>query len=585
MHFARSEYLNLLWGLPVLAVFFAWSFRQKRKRLELLVGRALVAPLTMGFSRTKAVVRALLLCGFFTSSVLALARPQWGTRLETVRRKGLDLVIALDTSYSMNTEDIAPSRLEKAKREIRSLIARLRGDRVGLVAFAGTAILYCPLTLDYGAANLFLDGLDTGVIPDPGTAIAPAIQTATSAFSATERKYKILTLFTDGEDLEGDVEAAVEKARADGVIIYTVGIGTPEGKPIPIRDEKGDVVEYRKDDGGQIVVSRLDERALAQIAVNTGGRYFRASASESELDAIYDEISKQEKKELESRLYQNFEDRFQYPLAMAIAFLIAELWMSERRGRDSKSRVAAMKITRPLIVITFGFVLLAGADVVEAASAGSKNKEGNRHFAEGKYEEALKAYLEAQAQERDRPELLYNVGNTFIRQKKYEQALQSLRQVTSKGDKGLQAAGWFNAGNALFENGNFGDSAQAYIQSLRLNPADREAKHNLELALKKMQEQQQKQRGQGQKQNKEQDSNQPKDQGSKDQQPQSQDSAPPQAPQQPADPQAAQANNRDGSLTKERALQILDALQNQELAERRKLLEQRNRRKAGGRDW
>jgi Ca-activated chloride channel homolog len=333
MHFARAEYLNLLWGLPMLAVFFVWSFRQRRKRLELLVGGTLVPQLTMGFSRAKAVLRALLLCGFFACSILALARPQWGTRLETIQRKGLDLVIALDTSYSMNTEDVAPSRLEKAKREIRSLIARLKGDRVGLVAFAGTAILYCPLTLDYGAANLFLDGLDTGVIPDPGTALAPAIQTATSSFSATERKYKVLILFTDGEDLEGDVEAAVGKARSDGVIIYTVGIGTPEGKPIPIRDEKGDVVEYRKDAGGQIVVSRLDERALAQIAVNTGGRYFRASASESELDAIYDEISKQEKKELESRLYQNFEDRFQYPLAMAMAFLIAELWMSERRGK------------------------------------------------------------------------------------------------------------------------------------------------------------------------------------------------------------------------------------------------------------
>jgi Ca-activated chloride channel family protein len=166
----------------------------------------------------------------------------------------------------MNTEDIAPSRLEKAKREIRSLIGRLKGDRVGLVAFAGTAILYCPLTLDYGAANLFLDLLDTSVIPDPGTALAPAIQAATSAFSATERKYKILVLFTDGEDLEGDIPAAVDKARDGGVIIYTVGIGTPEGKPIPVRDEKGDIVEYRKDAGGQIVVSRLDERALAQIA-------------------------------------------------------------------------------------------------------------------------------------------------------------------------------------------------------------------------------------------------------------------------------------------------------------------------------
>jgi Ca-activated chloride channel homolog len=238
-----------------------------------------------------------------------------------------------------------------------------------------------------------------------------------------------------------------------------------------------------------------------------------------------------------------------------------------------------------LTILTLSFVLLTGVGAAQAASAGSKNKEGNRHFAEGQYEEALKAYLEAQAKERDRPELLYNVGNTFIRQKKYDQALQSLRQVTSKGDKGLQAASWFNAGNALFETGNFGESAQAYIQSLRLNPADREAKHNLELALKKLQEQQQKQQGQGRNQNKEKDSSQSRDQKSKDQQPQSQDSTSPQAPHQPADPRATEANSRDGSLTKERALQILDALQNQELAEQRKLSEQRNRRKAGGRDW
>ena len=242
-----------------------------------------------------------------------------------------------------------------------------------------------------------------------------------------------------------------------------------------------------------------------------------------------------------------------------------------------------MKIT---ILLTLALAL-NGTNLARAATAGSKNKEGNRHFAEGNYDEALKAYLEAQTNERDRPELLYNVGNTFIRQKKYEQALQSLRQATSKGNKGLQAESWFNAGNALFEMGKFGDSAQAYIQSLRLNPSDRDAKHNLELALRRVQEQKQKQQGQGQNQNKEKNSNQPQDQGSKDQQPKSQDSGSSPAPQQPADadPQASQANNRDGSLTKERALQILDALQNQELAEQRKLSEQRNRRKAGGRDW
>jgi Ca-activated chloride channel family protein len=273
----------------------------------------------------------MLLTGFFGFGILALARPQWGTRLDTVRRQGVDVIAALDTSYSMQAEDVAPDRLEKAKSEIRGLIGRLKGDRIGLVAFAGTAVVECPLTLDYGAATLFLDVADTGMIPEPGTSLAAAIQTATSAFIAKETKYKVLVIFTDGEDLEGQVQAAVEKARNAGVIIYTVGIGSPEGKPIPVRDEKGDIVEYRKDPDGQVVISRLDERSLAQIASETVGEYFRATTSESELDQIYDEISRMEKKQLESRLYQNFEDQFQYPLALAIFCLVAEVLISERR--------------------------------------------------------------------------------------------------------------------------------------------------------------------------------------------------------------------------------------------------------------
>jgi Ca-activated chloride channel family protein len=231
----------------------------------------------------------------------------------------------------MHAEDVAPDRLEKAKSEIRGLIERLKGDRIGLVAFAGTAVVECPLTLDYGAATLFLDVANTEIIPEPGTSLATAIQTATSAFIAKETKYKVLVIFTDGEDLEGQVHAAVEKARNAGVIIYPVGIGSPEGKPIPVRDQKGDIVEYRKDSNGQVVISRLDERSLAEIASKTGGRYFRATTSESELDQIYDEISRMEKKQLESRLYQNFEDQFQYPLALAVFCLVAEALIGERR--------------------------------------------------------------------------------------------------------------------------------------------------------------------------------------------------------------------------------------------------------------
>jgi Ca-activated chloride channel homolog len=331
MHFARPEFLNLLWLVPLLAVFFMLALRSRRRRMERLIAPALVAQLTTEYSRFRTVMRAILLLAAFTFGILALARPQWGARLETVRRRGVDIMVALDTSYSMNAEDIAPTRLAKAKSEIRSLLGRLKGDRIGLLSFAGTALVQCPLTLDYGAAALFLDMANTEIIPEPGTSLAEAIKAANSAFIARERKYKALVMMTDGEDLEGQVDEAVEKAKEAGIIIYTIGIGTPEGKPIPVRDPQGNIVEYRKDPNGQVVVSSLDERGLARIAEATGGRYYRATTSESELDELYADISQLEKKDLESRLFQNYEDQFQYPLALALLSLAAECWMSERR--------------------------------------------------------------------------------------------------------------------------------------------------------------------------------------------------------------------------------------------------------------
>ena len=295
------------------------------------MGPAIAPRLTAEFSRGKAVLRALFLLGFSLFAILAAARPQWGARFETVHRRGVDIVAALDTSYSMNTEDIAPNRLEKAKDGIRKLVQKSEGDRFGLVTFSGAAVIQCPLTLDHGAIDLFLDIAGAGMIPEPGTSLAAAIETATSAFIQKERKYKVLVLFTDGEDLEGQVGKAVRKAKEAGVIIYALGTGTPGGKPIPVRDSKGDVVEYRKDSDGEVVVSSLDERSLAEVADQTGGRYFRATTSGNEIDALYADISSLEKKELKSNLFQNFEDRFQYPLAVAIFFLAAESWISERR--------------------------------------------------------------------------------------------------------------------------------------------------------------------------------------------------------------------------------------------------------------
>ncbi|MBN2244183.1 MAG: VWA domain-containing protein [Acidobacteria bacterium] len=331
MHYARPEYLNLLWLLPLLGLFFFWSLRNRRRRLLKAVGPALLPELTEEFSRGKAVLRACLLTGFFLFGILALARPQWGARMETVRRQGVDIIAALDVSYSMNTEDIAPNRFEKARGGIRRLMERSEGDRFGLVAFSGGAMVQCPLTLDQGAIHLFLDIARTGMIEQPGTSLAAAIETATGAFIAEEKKHKVLVLFTDGEDLEGQVDAAVEGAKEAGVIIYAIGIGTPQGEPIPIRDAAGNIIEYRKDPGGQVVVSSLDEKSLAAIAVGTGGRYYRATTSEKEIESLYEDISGLQKKELESRLARNFEDRFQYPLLLATLLLAAGFWIGEKR--------------------------------------------------------------------------------------------------------------------------------------------------------------------------------------------------------------------------------------------------------------
>ncbi len=331
MHIARMEYLNLLWLVALLLACLLYSVSRRRKRLERFVSASMAKRLIPDHSRGKSYLRVFFLASFFFFAVLALSRPQWGVRMETVRRTGVDIVLALDISYSMNTEDVSPSRLAKAKAEARGIIERLRGDRIGLVAFSGSAAVLCPLTLDYGAVSLFLDTVNPGSIADPGTSLAAAIKTANGAFIANEKKYKVLIILTDGEDLEGQVDKAAETAREAGVIIYTIGVGTPDGKPIPERDSKGDVVEYRKDPSGQVVISRLDERSLAEIATQSGGRYYRSSTGEGELDQIYSEISGMDKKELESKLVQNFEDRFQYPLSLAVLCLALELWITERR--------------------------------------------------------------------------------------------------------------------------------------------------------------------------------------------------------------------------------------------------------------
>ncbi len=331
LRFAHPYLLHLLWLVPAVAVFYYLSFRWKRAALQRFGNLALIERLTASTSHTKQVLKAGLVVTSLLFMSLALARPQIGTRLEEVKREGIDLMIALDVSASMLAEDIQPNRLQKAKHEIASLIDKLDGDRVGLIAFAGEAFVQCPLTLDYGAAKIFLDGLDPQTIPVPGTAIGAAIGKAVQSFEAKERKHKVLILITDGEDHEGNPVEAAERAAREGVVIYTVGIGSPKGVPIPVFDERGNRIGFKKDRNGQVVTTKLDELTLEKIALATNGKYYRATTGEVELDRIYDQVSKMEKKELASLKFSQYEDRFQYVLGVAILLLVAEAMIGERR--------------------------------------------------------------------------------------------------------------------------------------------------------------------------------------------------------------------------------------------------------------
>lgn len=336
MTFAYARLLHLLWLIPAAALLFIWTARRRRRDLHRLIGPKLSGRLAASVSRRRRTWKAVCLLLALLTAVLALARPQYGRKLRMIQRKGIDIVIALDTSDSMLAEDIKPNRLERAKQEIASLIDRLRGDRVALVAFAGEAFIQCPLTSDYGAAKMFLDIIDQSI--EPGTAVGQAIRTGTAVFQEKERKYKAIILITDGEDHRSDPLAAAGEAARSGVRIYTIGVGSPGGTPIPIRDEGGALIEYKKDRQGQTVLSRLDEVTLQRIARETGGRYYRATTGEMELERILEELESMEKKELASQEYDLREDRYQYFLLATVILLSAEAALGDRRRKKDREK-------------------------------------------------------------------------------------------------------------------------------------------------------------------------------------------------------------------------------------------------------
>jgi len=264
--------------------------------------------------------------------LIALANPQVGTKIEEVKQIGIDVYILLDVSKSMLAEDIKPSRLEKAKYEISKLIQRLKGDRIGLIVFAGEAYVQIPLTSDYSAANLFLNAVDVNSVPQPGTAIGPAIELALKSFKYDDGTKKAIVIMTDGEDHQGNLESVLDEANSKDVAIYAIGFGSPAGVPIPIYNEAGVQVGYKKDNQGNIVLTKLNEDILKQITSKCNGKYYRGTNTEDELEAIYNDLAKIEQSEYGSKRITEYEDRFYYFIFPAILLLVIDFFISSNKS-------------------------------------------------------------------------------------------------------------------------------------------------------------------------------------------------------------------------------------------------------------
>jgi Ca-activated chloride channel homolog len=328
---AHPNMLYLLLLIPVILVLFLLAQNLKKKAFSSYGEWPMVLRLMPDYSGSRGLIKLIVLMLAWLMIVIGLADPQTGSKLEKIKRKGIDLVFALDVSNSMLAQDITPNRLERAKQAISRLMDTFENDRVGLVVFAGKAYVQMPMTTDYSAAKLFLANINPGMIPTQGTAIGDAIETSVSCFSKTKQS-KAIILITDGENFEDDATEAAQSAASSGIRVYTIGMGLPDGAPIPIYNS-GVQIGFKKDRQGNTIISRLNDELLKEIASAGKGIYVRANSSQSGIKEVFDQINSLEKAEYDSRIFSDYEDRFQFFILAGLLLLIFEMLIADRKSR------------------------------------------------------------------------------------------------------------------------------------------------------------------------------------------------------------------------------------------------------------
>ena len=531
MTFAHPKTLWLLALLvPALMAFFIWSWRRKQALIARFIHSRLVEQLLVGVSPARQKFRLALLIVSVILLLLALAQPQWGFRWEEAKQRGLDILVAIDTSRSMLAEDLKPNRLERAKLAALDLLQLSKSDRLGLVAFAGSAFLQCPLTLDEDAFSQSVNALQIGIIPQGGTALGETIDTCLKAFKEEGDNHKVIVLITDGEDHEEGAVAAAQRAQKDGVRIFTLGIGSTDGELLRITgaNQKS---EFIRDPDGNIVKSRLNERLLQEIAGAADGFYLSLQNTKT-IQMLYDRgLAPLPRKEFIDKLVRRSHDRFQIPLIFALLCLVLEIFFPERKpnatratapASNSASATASTNASGPSnpireAVALLLFLFLPASLLASPASA-------RRGYESGRYSEAQKEYQRLLEKKPDDDRLQYNAGAAAYRAEDYETAAKHFSTAKTSRDLQLQQRAFYNLANTLFRRGEnstepdekttaWDDAIKNYDGALKLNPQDKDAAFNRDLVKQRLEELK-KQQQQKQKQDQGKDGKDPKDQSS-----------------------------------------------------------------------
>jgi tetratricopeptide (TPR) repeat protein len=551
---------HLLWLLALLpaGALLYTAIRWKRQLKEKLGDSRLVANLFAGYSPARFLWKGVLVLAAITCLALALANLRRPDSSEKVKLSGTDLMIALDVSNSMLATDIQPSRLEKAKLLIGKLIDKLQGNRIGLVVFAGNAYLQMPLTTDASAVRLFLSTISPNIVPYQGTNISEALQVCNRSLNTQEKKYKSILLISDGEDHDQGTEKTAEQLKSDGVVINTVGIGSPQGSTLFDPNTN----QLRRDEQGNAVISKLNEADLQKIASLTNGAYTLLSNADDAANTIAQELATMDQKPITDTTLTNFTSYYEWFVLLAVVALLAELLLTEQKKKGLKMKGATLSL------------FLIGASVPGFSQKEVKQvRSGNEAYRKQNFEQAGKDYQAALKVNGGSKAAAFNLGNTLYKSGKYDEATQQYEGLRGGAeDKRLQAQTLYNKGLSQVRQQKLDEAIQSFKQSLRLNPADEETRENLQKALNEKKQQEQQQQKQQQKQDEDKKDDQKKD---KKEQKQPND---PKQDQQPQQPQP--------KINKQDAEQKLQALRQEEKKLQQKLSDRQpaNRRQPE-KDW